>query len=100
MSSYVAEVTKDPDSTIDYKFDWSLWLAETTTTTDTISTSAWTISGDDSVLTSSSESSTTTTATIWLAAGTAKETYQVTNRIVTAGGRTADRTMMVTVQER
>ena len=97
MTVHVASVTKDPDAVIDYKFDWTRWLAETTTTTDTISTSSWTV---PSGLTKDSDSNTTTSTTVWLSGGTAGTAYQVANRIVTAGGRTADRTMTVYVQER
>ena len=97
MTVHVGTKTKDPDSVADYKFDWSRWLEETTTTTDTISSSSWTV---DSGLTKDSDSNSTTTATIWVSGGTAGTAYQATNRIVTAGGRTADRTITFIVRER
>jgi hypothetical protein len=84
--------TKDPDAILDYTFDWSEWLG-----TDTISTSAFTLT---SGLTKDSDSKTTTTTTIWLSGGTSGSTYLVTNRIVTAGGRTEDRSIMIEVRSR
>ena len=83
---------KDPDSVLDYKVDWSSWLG-----TDTISTSRWVV---QSGITEDSDSNDTTSATSWLSGGTEGSTYTVTNRIDTAGGRTADRTFKVLVQTR
>jgi hypothetical protein len=83
---------KDPDAVLDYQIDWSTWLGS-----DTISTSAWTV---QSGLTKGSDSKTDTTTTVWLSGGTAGQTYRVTNRIVTAGGRTDDRTFWVVVDEK
>lgn len=77
---------KDPDEVLDYGFDWSDWLDEIG---DTISTSAW--EKDSASLTVTDETKTTTSTTVWLSAGVLGETYFVTNRIVTVGGRTADR---------
>jgi hypothetical protein len=75
-----AELTKDPDAVLDYQVDWSAWLG-----VDTISTSTWVV---PTGITKNSDTKTTTTATIWLRGGTAGTLYLVTNRIVTAGGRT------------
>lgn len=83
---------KDPDSVLDYTVDWDSWLS-----TDTISSSDWVI---ESGITEDSASNTTTTATVWLSGGTAGTRYKVTNRIVTAEGRTADRSFYVSVAER
>jgi hypothetical protein len=84
--------TKDPDAILDYTFDWSEWLG-----TDTISTSTFTLT---SGITKDSDSKTTTTTTIWLSGGTSGSTYLVTNRIVTVGGRTEDRSIMIEVRSR
>lgn len=84
---------KDPDSTLDYKVDWSDWLGA-----DTISTSTWEIF--PSGLTEESDAKTNTDATIWVSGGVAGRTYELTNRIVTANGRTVDRTIYVAVEER
>lgn len=78
---------KDPDSVLDYVIDWSDWLDG-----DTISTSTW---ATPSGITKDSDSNNTTTTTIWLSGGTLGKTYRITNRIVTAAGRTADETFKV-----
>jgi len=83
---------KDPDAVLDYQFDWSEWLGS-----DTISTSTWTV---PSGITKDSQSNTTTTTTIWLSGGTAGGEYTVTNQIVTAGGRTEDRSFTIKVQNK
>lgn len=86
--------TKDPDAVLDYSVDWSLWLAG-----DEISTSEW-ILAQGALLEKVTDTKTTTKATVWLRGGEAGTTYLVTNRIVTVGGRTDDRTISVKVEER
>lgn len=86
------EFTKDPNAVLDYIVDWSDWLGS-----DTISSSSFTV---PTGLTEDSDSNTTTTATVWLSGGTPGEDYEVTNRIVTAGGRTEDRTITIRVRQR
>lgn len=83
---------KDPDSVLDYQVDWSDWLDG-----DTISTSDWTV---PTGITEDSDSNSTTSATIWLSGGTAGNEYECVNQIVTAAGRTADRTIVIKVEER
>ena len=78
--------TKDPNAVLDYTLDWSDWLE-----TDTIAASTWTV---DAGLTKDSDSFTPTTTTVWLSGGTAGRVYEALNRIVTAGGRTADRVLI------
>ena len=80
---------KDADATLDYTVDWDDWLGS-----DTISTSTWTA---DSGITVDSSTNTTTTTTVWLSGGTAGESYTALNRIVTAGGRTEDRELLILV---
>ena len=86
------QFTKDPQSVLDYTIDWSTWLGA-----DTISISAWTV---PSRITKDSDTNSTTTTTIWLSGGTAREEYSLVNRIVTAGGRTDDRTILVKVADK
>lgn len=86
------QVTKDPNAILDYRFDWSDWL-----NSDTIATSTW-IAPDG--ITVQSESETTTAATVWLSGGTLSRSYELVNRIVTAGGRTEDRTLIVHIQDK
>ena len=83
---------KDPEGVLDYQIDWSSWLDE-----DAISSSSWTV---PTGITEDSSTNDTTTATIWLSGGTLGEDYEITNRIVTAGGRTEDRTITIKVRAR
>ena len=86
--------TKDPDAVLDYSVDWSAWLAG-----DEISSSEWLLE-QGAVIEKVTGTSTTTKTTVWLRGGQAGTTYLVTNRIVTTGGRTDDRTISVKVEER
>lgn len=90
MSSKV--FLKDPAAVLDYQIDWSSWLG-----VDTITSSSWTASTG---LTVDSNSNTSTTATAWVSGGTAGTTYQLTNQITTAGGRTDERTISIACQDR
>ena len=83
---------KDPDAILDYAFNWALWLG-----TDVISTSTWIL---DTGLTKVSDTNTSTLATVWISGGTAGATYNITNRITTAGGRTEDRSFSIRCQQR
>lgn len=85
---------KDPDAVLDYSVDWTLWLGG-----DQIATSEW-ILEPDTGLESAADTSTTTKSTVWLRGGVAGTTYLATNRIVTVGGRTDDRTISIKVQDR
>ena len=84
---------KDPLAILDYKIDWSQWLP----TGDTIATSTWQLPTGISLSTSTN---TTTTTTAWLTGGTPGTSYMVTNKIVTAGGRTDERSLTIQVQFR
>ena len=83
---------KDPNAILDYSVDWSRWLAG-----DEIATSEWIVPVG---LAKASDTNTTTKATAWLSGGAAGQSYAVTNRITTTGGRTEDRTMTIRVEER
>jgi hypothetical protein len=83
---------KDPNAVLDYYVDWTRWLNG-----DTIATSVWTVTAG---LTVANDTHTTTAATVWLSGGTVGETYKVTNRITTTGGRTEDRSFDVKIAER
>lgn len=83
---------KDPDAVLDYQIDWSDWLGA-----DTIATSTWTVGTG---ITKDSDTNTTTAATVWLSGGTAGMSYSATNRIVTALGRTDERTIQITVKNK
>lgn len=83
---------KDPDAVLDYRIDWSAWLGD-----DTITASTWTV---PSGIAKDSDTHDTTSATIWLSGGTLMTSYKLVNRIVTAGGRTEDRTLPIDVRDR
>ena len=87
MSTY----TKDPDATLDFRVDWSVWLGE-----DTISMSAWIVPAG---ITQDSATNDTTTATVWLSGGSVGRSYHVVNRITTAAGRVNDQTLVIKVRE-
>lgn len=93
-STNVPYIVKDPNAILDYTVNWAAWLTDSGA--DTISSVSWTVPAG---ITQASASNTTTAATIWLSGGTASQTYRVTNRITTVGGRTADRSFDVVVQE-
>jgi len=87
---------KDPDAVLDYSFDWSEYL-EAGDSAETIATSTFTV---DTGLTKDSDSKDDTTTTVWLSGGTAGETYEVRNEIVTGDGRTDVRTIKIAVEVR
>jgi hypothetical protein len=88
---------KDPDAKLDYKLDWSDWLAETPSGADTISTSTWTVT---SGLTKESDANDDDSTTIWLSGGTAGSDYEIINSIVTDGGRQDDVALTIYVRNR
>lgn len=89
-------IDKDPQAELDYKFDWSAWLSSMGDS-DTISSSTWTVPAG---ITKGATSNTTTITTVWLSGGTDGAVYNVVNRIVTAAGRTEERTLVVRVRQR
>ncbi len=86
--------TKDPDAVLDYSVDWSAWLAG-----DQIASSEWLLE-QGALIEKVTDTFTATKATVWLRGGQVGTTYLVTNRIVTVGGRTDDRTISVKVEDR
>jgi hypothetical protein len=84
--------TKDPNAVLDYTIDWTRWLAG-----DQIAASEWLV---PTGITKVADSKTASSATVWLSGGTAGQSYTVTNRITTTGGRTEDRSFIVKVEER
>jgi hypothetical protein len=84
--------SKDPDAMLDYTNDWSDWLDG-----DVISSSSWTA---DTGITVYGDSYDDETATAWISGGTVGTAYDITNQIVTAAGRTDERTIRITVREK
>lgn len=91
-----ATIKKDPDAVLDYVFDWSKWLA---LVNDTIASVTWIL---DPLLTKVSSSFTAVTATAFISGGGTVfgAMLPVTCRIVTAGGRTEDRTIYLKITAR
>jgi uncharacterized phiE125 gp8 family phage protein len=87
MGTYI----KDPDSKLDYGFDWSEWLGA-----DTISSSSWVIA---SGLTKVSDSASTTVTAVTISGGIIGQQYVITNRIITAAGRQDDRSHLIAIRE-
>jgi len=83
---------KDPDATLDYKADWTLWLKD-----DIINQSSWIVPAG---LTKEAEAVDNTTATVWLSGGTLGQKYEVINRIITTAGRTDDRTLTIRIRHK
>lgn len=90
----MATFKKDPNATLDYTFDWSLWL---TPIADTITSVTWVLT---SGLTQVSASNTTTTATAFISGGALDAVEELTCRITTAGGRIDDRTIQLNIINR
>jgi hypothetical protein len=92
----VATVTdwlKDPDAVLDWRWDWSDWLADG----ETITASVMTVSAG---LVKNSDTYSATSATVWLSGGTPGTPYSVANRITTSAGRTDERTITIRVTNR
>ena len=80
---------KTPAEVLDYGWDWSRWLDG-----DTLASSTWTV---DTGLTIQSHTYDTASTTIWLTGGSEGATYQATNTVTTAAGRTAQRTFEIRI---
>lgn len=91
MRGYV----KDPDSTLDYAFDWSAWLPAT----DKIIASSFVV---DSGITSEpgGETFSDTVTRLYLSGGVAGQNYKVVNTITTEQGRIDERTIEIRVRQR
>lgn len=93
MTSYI----QDADATLDYVWQWSSWLAADETISEATVTA-------DAGLTVAPTGLPTVIAdkavTAWLTGGTPGTKYGVACRITTSAGRTDERTIRVTVQNR
>lgn len=93
----MAVIAKDPDAALDYGCDWSDWLDDG----ETISESTWVLpDGLTSGEGAQAPSNTDTATVVWLSGGTAGRAYSVTNRITTSAGRTDDRSIIIRVRQR
>lgn len=90
-------IDKDPNAILDYPFDWTAYLAPIA---DSIVSASFVVAGGVGgiVIVSSSYSSTSATAIV--SGGVVGTTERLTCRIVTAGGRTDDRSVYLKIVER
>lgn len=93
----------DPDETLDYSCDWSMFLADAGSPADTIDTSTWSIAPQDGspaqpALSGRQVSGALTT--VFVAGCAAGGVYRLSNRIVTTGGRTAERSWTLRCENR
>jgi hypothetical protein len=82
----------DPDSRVDFLWDWEAWLDG-----DTIASFEF-ITPDE--ITKDQESSTATTVTGWFTFSGDPGPYEVVNRITTTAGRVEDWTLELKVRDR
>lgn len=86
----------DPDETLDYARDWSGFLDDGGSPSDSILSATWTITPQEAspqapVL--SNPSNTATTAKVFVTGAVYGQVYRLANRIVTAQGRAAERSI-------
>lgn len=86
------EYPKDPGAVLDWVFDWTRWLQEGETITD----SSFSASAG---ITINSDTHSNTYTTVWLQGG-AQKVYSLTNTITTNQNRTDKRTITIKVKNR
>lgn len=87
--------TKDPAAVLDYRWDWSAWLAEGETITAATVTASAGLTVDSSAISGDGSA-----VTAWISGGTATREYEITNHITTSAGRQDDRTIAIKCMER
>lgn len=90
----IKKFVKDPSAKLDYTLNWGEWLQEDD---DTILEA--TVPNPPSGVTIVSVGHTPTTTTVWISGGTAGTSYDVTVRILTAGGRQDERTITIACKD-
>jgi hypothetical protein len=91
--SITTSFCKTPEEDLDYKGDWAAYLEPA----ETISTSAWVV--PEGVVEGATFTNPSYT-TIWLSAGSAGNTYVVSNEVLTSLGRTAVRSFKLNIVTR
>jgi hypothetical protein len=89
---------KDPQATLDYTFNYAD-PSDNYLGTDTLATSAWSVTPTGLTITAPGATFTITTTTVWASGGSAGTKYTLTNHITTVGGRTDDRSFELLVQD-
>lgn len=87
---------KDPESALDYSFDWKDWL-EKGVQPETITNYEITVPPE---LTLDRDEEKDGIVTVWLSEGKGGKTYQVECKVTTSKGRIDERSMFVDVEER
>ena len=94
----------DPDEKLDYPFDWGAFVDDGGSPSDTITTSTWTITpqtgSPQAPELSGADIPTVDTTVIFVREAIYGQVYQLTNRIVTAQGRTAERSITLQCEHR
>ncbi len=94
----------DPGEKLDYTIDWGDFVDEGGSPSDTISSASWSIDplndGSPSEPVLSGETNTVSTATVFVNGCLAGQVYRLTSRIVTAQGRTAERSITLRCDQR
>jgi hypothetical protein len=85
-------IKEDPNDVADFTLDWTSELAG-----DLITASEWLEIEAGITTDSRPDTFTSTSTTIWVGGGTMGQTYSLTNRITTAGGRIFDQTVELRV---
>jgi len=88
----------DPDETLDYTFNWSAFLAEAGSPADTIQSANWFVTPPGPLL--SNQANDASTATTFISGAAQGQVYVLTNRVVTAAGRTAERSVTLACENR
>jgi hypothetical protein len=88
----IPTIVKTPAEILDYLFTWVDWLGA-----DTISTANITV---DSGLTVVSTVISLTTVQVFVSGGQVGQTLRVNCKVVTAGARTSDRSILLSIQLR
>ena len=87
----VGSYVKDPSAVLDYYMDWAAWLQG-----DAIVNSSWVATGGTVTIRDPAFIGAMTM--IWVEGGAAGELVDLTNHIVTAGGREEERTLRLKVR--
>lgn len=98
MSNFVVKrgkptIVKDPDAVLDYTLDLTEWLLDADDTLNTVSTFSEGVVVDSSLIVG-------TTVVVWISGGDPLVENSVTIRFTTVEGRTDDRTLYFTINER
>ena len=90
-------MVKDPDSRIDFEFDWGVAYPDG----QAVLASVWAVTPDDAgAVAVVAAAHDLMQATVTLAGGVAGRVYRVTNRVTLSDGQIDERSMMVRVEER